>query len=83
MSWTIAGKVYLDAGGMGEQVGLSRSAVLRLARLKKVPYYVVGRRWLFEPHEFMAARRTPTGDLSCSPDKVERGVVRRRRRSRR
>jgi len=66
----VAGKVYVDAAEMGAQVGISRSAVLRLARLKRVPYYEVGRRWLFEPSEFMEALRRGAG--TTAPSEVEK-----------
>jgi len=58
-AFVVGDKQYVDAVEMGRLVGLSRSAVLRLARLGHVPYYAVGRRWLFCPEELMRAIRQP------------------------
>jgi hypothetical protein len=58
--YVVGGRVFLDAEGIASEAGLSRSGVLRLARLGRVPFYCVGRRWLFSPDEFMdALRRGP------------------------
>jgi excisionase family DNA binding protein len=66
MKYVIGERTFLDAVGMSEVSGLSRSAVLRLARLGRVPYYQLGRRWLFNPEEFMEA-------LRCGPPLRRRG----------
>jgi hypothetical protein len=54
----IGDQEFVDAGEMGKLAGMKRGGVLRLARLGRVPYYEVGRRWLFSPAEFMQARST-------------------------
>ncbi len=70
MTHKIGNREYLDAVDMGGRVGLSRSAVLRLARLGRVPFYQVGRRWLFDPQEFMAALRRGTAPVSEGNDSL-------------
>jgi hypothetical protein len=82
MRRAIAGREYLDAVEMGAEAGLSRSAVLRLARRGRVPYYELGRRWWFEPGEFMAALRRAPADqkrLDAKPDERDVSVVPLRR----
>jgi hypothetical protein len=82
MKRLIAGREYVDAIEMAAESGLSKSGVLRLARLGRVPYYEVGRRWWFAPEEFMAAlRRGPDAQkpLDAKPDQRDVSVVPLRR----
>ena len=75
MRRAIGGREYLDAVEMAAEAGLSRSAVLRLARRGRVPYYELGRRWWFEPAEFMAAlRRAPADQKRLDGRADERDV---------
>jgi excisionase family DNA binding protein len=60
-TFIIDGHEYLDAVALAAQVGMSRLGVLRLARLGRVPYYRVGKRWLFSPSEFLAALKEEGG----------------------
>lgn len=82
MRRAIGGREYLDAVEMAAEAGLSRSAVLRLARRGRVPYYELGRRWWFAPAEFMAALRHAPADqkrLDGEPDESDVSVVPLRR----
>jgi hypothetical protein len=82
MRRAIGGREYLDAIEMATEAGLSRSAVLRLARRGRVPYYELGRRWWFDPAEFMAGlRRAPVDQkrLDAKPDERDVSVVPLRR----
>lgn len=52
---TVAGSELVDGKVLARRLCLSRTTVWRLAKLGRIPYYEVGRRWLFCEREVLEA----------------------------
>lgn len=57
----IAGRDLVDANELARRLKVTRWTVWRWAKIGRVPYYAVGRRWMFDPTEVLAALRVPAG----------------------
>ncbi len=59
----------VDAQSLALLLGCGRTKVWRLARAGRIPYYAIGRRWLFDPDEVLAAIRVPALGEARQPQK--------------
>ena len=57
MTMKLAGRDLVDGAELGRRMKVGRTTVWRLANLGRIPYYVIGRRWLFDEAEVLAAVR--------------------------
>jgi excisionase family DNA binding protein len=53
----LAGRDLVDGAELARRMNLARTTVWRLAKSRQIPYFVVGRRWLFDESEVLDALR--------------------------
>ena len=59
MQVTAAGHQLVDGAELGRRLGVCRTTIWRLAHTGRIPYYCIGRRWLFSEPEVVEALRVP------------------------
>jgi excisionase family DNA binding protein len=57
MSIHVAGRELMDGGELARRLGVGRTTIWRLARTGRIPYYTIGRRWMFCEAEVLDALR--------------------------
>jgi excisionase family DNA binding protein len=57
MRMAIAGRDLVDGAELARKMSVGRTTVWRLAKLGRIPYFIVGRRWLFDEAEVLEALR--------------------------
>lgn len=51
----------VDGAELGRRLGVGRTTIWRLAKAGRIPYYSIGRRWMFSETEVVEALRVPVG----------------------
>ena len=57
MTLKVAGRELVDGGELARRLGVGRTTIWRLARVGRIPYYCIGRRWMFCETEVLDALR--------------------------
>jgi excisionase family DNA binding protein len=61
---TVAGRQLVDGADLGRRLGVGRTTIWRLTRTGRIPYYAIGRRWLYCIAEVVEALRVPAAGVA-------------------
>jgi excisionase family DNA binding protein len=76
----VAGRELVDGAELARRLAVSRTTVWRLAKLGRIPYFEIGRRWYFaEPEVLDALRARPANDVAADSRPCEATSLRHRR----